>query len=410
MQDKNTLQNSIRPAFIKTKATHTPKGQTTKSMNTKKYTAIIIAAILAAGCAKTSHTVEDDHEEHLAEGEIHFTPQQAANAGLQTQKATLAPFAGVIRCGGSITPAPDDASEIIAPASGIVTYAVPALSDGYKASAGETIFHITSRTIGSGDAAYKARAAYKAAQAQYQRAKTPKAEKLITATEYEQAELDYRNAEAAYHAAGGTTSDTRFGTAVQTPSAGYLSNITITNGSYIQEGMPLATLSKNRKLQLKAEVEKNHYRELNKIRSANFHIPYDDATYKLADMNGRLITYGRASTPQSNYLPVIFQFDNNGDILPGTYAEIFLLTEGKTEAIAIPEKALVEESGIYYIYLRIHDDIYRRQQVTTGRNDGERVEILTGVAPGDEVVTDGVHQLKQAALGNIIPEGHTHAH
>ena len=103
-------------------------------------------------------------------------------------------------------------------------------------------------------------------------------------------------------------------------------------------------------------------------------------------------------------------FDNNGDILPGTYAEIFLLTEGKTEAIAIPEKALVEESGIYYIYLRIHDDIYRRQQVTTGRNDGERVEILTGVAPGDEVVTDGVHQLKQAALGNIIPEGHTHAH
>lgn len=379
-------------------------------MNTKKYAAIIIAAIFAAGCTKTNHATEETPEEHLAEGEIHFTPQQAANAGLQTQQVAPATFTGVIRCGGSIIPAPDDATQIIAPASGIITYANPALSDGYKASAGETLFHITSQTIGSGDAAYKARAAYKTAQSQYERAKTLKAEKLITAAEYEQAELNYRNAEAAYNAAGGASASTPFGTTLHSPASGYLSNITITNGCYIQEGTPLATLSKNQKLQLKAEVEKDHYRELHKIKSANFHIPYDDATYKLADMNGRLITYGRASTPQSNYLPVIFQFDNNGDILPGTYAEIYLLTEARNNAITVPEKAIVEENGNYYIYLRIHDDIYRRQQVTTGSSDGESIEILTGLAPGDEVVTDGVHQLKQAARGNIIPEGHTHAH
>lgn len=379
-------------------------------MNIKKYTAIIIAAILAAGCTKNVHTQGDTSEEHLAEGEIHFTPRQAANAGLQTLQVSPVPFAGVIRCGGSIIPAPGDATQIIAPASGIITYTNPELSDGYKASEGEPLFHITSQTIGSGDAAYKARAAYKAAQAQYERAKTLKAEKLITAAEYEQAELDYHNAEAAYRAAGSNSADTPFGTTVQSPAAGYLSNITITNGSYIQEGTSLATISKNQKLQLRAEVEKDHYRELSKIKSANFHIPYDDATYKLADMNGRLITYGRTSTPQSNYLPVVFQFDNNGDILPGTYAEIYLLTEARNNAITVPEKALVEESGNYYIYLRVHDDIYRRRQVTTGSSDGENIEILTGLAPGDEVVTDGVHQLKQAARGNTIPEGHTHAH
>lgn len=377
-------------------------------MNTKKYILLFsITLAAAAGCTKAKHAGITQHDEHLGEGEIHFTPLQAANAGLTTEKARLAPFTGVIRCGGSITSAPEDTKQIIAPASGIITYANEALTDGYKAAAGEPLFRISSEAVGTGDAAYKARAAYKAAEAQYRRAASLIKDQLITATEYEQAELNYHNAKAAYRAAGGSTQS---GTTVQASGTGYLSNLTIANGSYIQEGTPIATISKNRTLQLRAEVEKNHYRELAKVKSANFRIPYDDTIYKLADMNGHLITYGRTSTPQSNYLPVVFRFQNNGDILPGTYAEIYLLTDGKKEAVTIPEQALVEESGTYYIYLRVNDDIYRRQQVTTGSSDGERIEILSGLESGDEVVTGGVHQLRQAAHGNIIPEGHSHSH
>ena len=380
-------------------------------MNTGKYTAIIIASVFAAGCSHAPRTQEDTHAGHLAEGEIHFTPQQASNAGLKTEKVTAAPFAEVIKCGGSIISAPDDACEIIAPATGIVTYESPLLADGYKASAGEPLFTVSSSSVGSGDAAYKIRAAYKAAESQYRRAVSLKAEKLITAAEYEQAELNYRNAKAAYGAVGGSaTDDTLSGAYVSAPVAGYLSNITVPNGGYVQEGASLATLSRNRTLLLQAEVEKDHYRRLSKVKSANFRIPYDDTTYKLAEMNGRLATYGRVSTPQSNYLPVTFRFDNNGEILPGTYAEIYLLTGEKKDAVTVPEKALVEESGVYYLYLRRHDDIYCRSQVTTGGSDGERIEILSGIKPGDEVVTDGVHQLKQAAHGNVIPEGHTHSH
>lgn len=381
-------------------------------MNVKKYAAIIIASTIAAGCTHTTHQQQEEHDEHLNEGEIHFTPAQAANAGLQTEKTAAAPFAGVIRCGGSIITAPDDTKQIIAPVSGIITYVTPTIADGYKASAGETLFNISSRTIGSGDAAYKAQAAYRAAEAQYNRAKSLKSEKLITATEYEQAELNYYNALAACRATGGTThsDDTMSGTPVTAASAGYLSNITITNGSYVQEGTPIASLSKNRKLLLRAEVEKNHYRQLHKIKSANFRIPYSDTTYKLSDMNGTLTSYGQTSTPQSNYLPVTFRFDNNGEILPGTYAEVYLLTDEKKNALTVPENALTEESGTYYIYLHLHDDIYQRRQVTTGSSNGERIEILGGLKAGDEVVTDGVHQLKQAAHGNVIPEGHTHSH
>lgn len=42
-------------------------------------------------------------------------------------------------------------------------------------------------------------------------------------------------------------------------------------------------------------------------------------------------------------------------------------------------------------------------------SDGERVEILSGINPGDKVVTEGAVHVRLAAAGKSIP-GHTHNH
>ncbi|MDD3077401.1 MAG: efflux transporter periplasmic adaptor subunit, partial [Proteiniphilum sp.] len=72
--------------------------------------------------------------------------------------------------------------------------------------------------------------------------------------------------------------------------------------------------------------------------------------------------------------------------------------------------AITEEQGLYFVYIQLHEDAYKKQAVTMGQNDGERVQILAGLKQGDNVVVNGVYQVKLAATSSVIPEGHSHAH
>ena len=135
---------------------------------------------------------------------------------------------------------------------------------------------------------------------------------------------------------------------------------------------------------------------------------YNDKTYKLKELNGKLISYGRTSGDNSYYIPVIFEFDNVGDVIPGSYAEVYLLTLPKEQVITLPISALTEEQGLYYVYLQEEPEIYKKQEVIIGENNGERVEIMHGLKEGDKVVTKGAYQVKIASASGEIPHGHAH--
>ena len=96
------------------------------------------------------------------------------------------------------------------------------------------------------------------------------------------------------------------------------------------------------------------------IQSANFCTPYDNVTYKLSDLRGRLLSYGKASDTNSFYVPVTFEFDNKGAIIPGSFVEIYLLTAPMQNVISVPVSALIEEQGVYSVFVRVHEEAYKR--------------------------------------------------
>ena len=74
----------------------------------------------------------------------------------------------------------------------------------------------------------------------------------------------------------------------------------------------------------------------------------------------------------------------------------------------MPLSALTEEQGLYYVYLQEEPEIYKKQEVIIGENNGERVEIMHGLKEGDKVVTKGAYQVKIASASGEIPHGHAH--
>lgn len=348
-----------------------------------------------------AEATEDSHTD-----EILFSKEQAQLVGLKTETVAPGSFYNSIKTSGQIQASQGDEAVIAATSNGIVSFTNPSITDGTAVKAGQSIVTISAKKLLEGDPSVKARIEYETAQKEFQRAESLVKDQIISAKDFEQARLRYETAKTVYQAQAGNM--TAAGVSVTAPIAGYIKNRLVAQGEYVSVGQPIATVSQNRRLQLRAEVSENNFKILKSISSANFKPAYDNVVYKLSELNGRLLSFGKASTDQSFYIPVTFEFDNVGDIIPGAYTEVYLLSTLQENVISVPVSAITEEQGLNFVYLQTGAEEYKKQEVTLGQNNGERVQILSGLPRGAKVVTKGVYQVKLAATSSVMPEGHSH--
>lgn len=377
-------------------------------------------ALIVGGCAeKAAHEEhEHDHEMHHEEeeahaheahgaGEVVFKKQDAEAIGLQTQTVQPGVFSEVIKTSGQIQSAQGSETVLVATVPGVVTLGDTRFVDGTAVRKGQPVLSLASNTLSDGDVATRVKNAYQTAKQEFERMEQLIGDKIVSQKDYEQARLTYENAKVAYDAIQGKQSVR--GVAVTAPMNGFLKNILVKEGDYVTVGQPLATISQNNRLLLRADVSEKNYARLPMIRSAHFKTPYDDKVYKLDELDGRLLSYGKSSGNNSFYIPVLFEFDNKGAVIAGSYVEVYLLGKPMEQVLSVPTSALVEEQGLYCVYLRLDEDCYKKQYVALGADNGEAVQILSGLKTGDEVVTKGAYQIKLASASNAIP-AHTHHH
>ena len=156
-------------------------------------------------------------------------------------------------------------------------------------------------------------------------------------------------------------------------------------------------------------MPQKYYAALRNVSDANFRPAYSDETYSIKALGGRLVSAGR-SAAGTFYIPAIFEFSNTGDFVPGSYSDIYLIGSREDGIISVPESALLEEQGVYSVFVKVCESEYRKREVRTGRTDGLRREILSGLNEGDEVVTAGTGQVRLASMSGVVPEGHSHNH
>lgn len=385
------------------------------------YSVIIASAFFMMSCnathnhnheAEAAHTEEDGHnheQEAKEEGhanEIVFTAKQAQAAGLKIETAKASSFNHVIKTSGQILIPQGEEQTIAATSSGIVSFANKSISDGIPVRLGETVVIISSKNLQEGDPVMKAKIAFELAEKEYKRAKALIAEKIISNKEFELISSRYETAKATYQ--GQAVNITSTGVRVTSPMTGYIKNRLVSQGDYVSVGQPIVTVVQNRRLQLRADVSENYFNQLRNISSANFKTAYDNRTYKLSEMNGKLLSYGKASDKDTSYIPVTFEFDNVGDVIPGSFTEVYLLASQRDNVISVPVTALTEEQGLNFVYLQIEPDAFMKQEVTVGQNNGVRAEIIKGLHGGEKVVTQGVIQVKLASASGAIPAGHQH--
>lgn len=354
------------------------------------------------------HQDPSDHADHPAHNpdDIILSPEKAQAAGIEVQVAERGIFHNVIQTSGSLQAASCDETTIVATVSGIVTHAQH-ISEGMAIARGTTLYYLSSSQLQEGDQARRIEIDYLAAKREYDRARPLAADQIISQKDFAQIERDYETARLAYEAIGRNT--TGRGVAVKAPTTGFMKECLIKDGDYVNVGDPLMVITRNQHLYLRAEVPVRYYSALSSITSAKFRTQYSDRVFDLAEMHGQLLSSGKSAVSTSSYVPVTFQLDNQGDIVPGSYAEVFLVTGERSDVLSLPTTALTEEQGVYYVYLQENDHTYHKREVQLGDTDGQNTEIRSGLNGGERVVIRGAINVKLASASNAIP-AHTHNH
>lgn len=341
--------------------------------------------------------------------EITYLKEQAWKIDFANLEMKKQNFHEVIKTSGQILGAPGDEMVISAKSSGIVFYSGNNSIAGSAISKGESVFVIS----GSGltedniDTKFKeAKSNYEKAKADMERANDLIKDRIISQKEYLEIKNHFETSQALFNSL--SRNFTGDGTRISSPITGYLKNIYVTEGQFVQIGDPLASISQNKKIVLKADVSQKYFSKLTTLQSANF-ITADHKTYNTADLNGKLLAFGKSTNDHNVYIPVTFEIDNRGEILPGSYVEIYLKLNSFSDALVVPVSSLMEEQGMYFVYVQTGGESFVKREIKIGESDGLHVLVISGLSEGERVVTKGAYNIKLSAASGALPaHGHEH--
>ncbi|MBL9200108.1 MAG: efflux RND transporter periplasmic adaptor subunit [Opitutaceae bacterium] len=135
-------------------------------------------------------------------------------------------------------------------------------------------------------------------------------------------------------------------------------------------------------------------------------------------MAGRLLRFGTAADATGGTLDAIFVLPNTeGLIRPGMRAEFSIVLEKRPNVVSVPRAALQGEPASRFVYVKDFDlpNAFLKTPVVVGQSNDRFVEIIRGLLPADEVVTQGAYSLAFAGGGSLslkdaLDAAHGHAH
>lgn len=294
--------------------------------------------------------------------------------------------------------------------------------EGTYIKKGQTLF-IIDPTLYRANVA-KARASLNKAEAAMQKAKRDLDRIKPLYEQNAASKLDLDNAVAAYETASAdvlvnqaelTSAELTLGyTNVKSPISGYISQRNADVGTLVGPSGKslLATIVNSDTVQIDFSMtaldyltSKERNVNLGKIDNNKGWSPY--VTITLADgsvypYKGLVDFADPKVDPETGTFQVRAEMPNpDNALLSGEFTRVKLLMDVRENAIEVPSKAVEIERGGAYVYVVLPDSVVERRFVETGPELENSIIIERGIAPGENIITEGYHKIKHGM--KVIP-------
>lgn len=371
---------------------------------------IVVQDVTVFSTHEEAHEAAEDSEISTANTTV-FTKEQSWKIDYSTDHPQYGPFGQIIKTTGVFQSSANDEVVITAKTNGIVSLLSGNLMEGRSVSGNQELFTISGSGLAENNFSLKyseAKNNFEKAKSDFERAKDLSTDKIVSEKDLLIAKNQYDNAKAQYESLDQNFNSS--GQIVKSPINGFVKQIMVKNGTYVEAGQPVLSISQNKNLILTADVPQKYAYLLGSVKSANIRSISENKFYTLEQLNGKVISYGKTASEDNYLIPINLQIDNNGIFTPGSFAEVYLKTINGKNTLTVPNASLIEEQGIYFLYVQITPELFEKRQVTVGITDGVRSEILKGIADTERIVTKGAVMIKLAQSTGTLDAHSGHVH
>ncbi|HSJ05026.1 MAG TPA: efflux RND transporter periplasmic adaptor subunit [Verrucomicrobium sp.] len=201
---------------------------------------------------------------------------------------------------------------------------------------------------------------------------------------------------------------------LEAPIAGTIAKVDITQGQPISPDQSLIEIVDFSQVEAAARVPEHLAGKLAKDQTARIRIPaFPDKVFE-----AKLAHLGAYADETAGTIEAAFHVPNPDKFLrPGMRAEFTIVVSKRENVLSIPRSALQGDASGRFVFIADYElkDAFVKVPVQIGAQNDERVEILGGLLPGDQVVTKGAYALSFAGAGSVslreaLDAAHGHPH
>lgn len=112
---------------------------------------------------------------------------------------------------------------------------------------------------------------------------------------------------------------------------------------------------------------------------------------------GKIAVIDRGIDNQTGTVRVRIRFPNpKNEMVDGMSCVINVLNQASGNQLVIPNKAVTEQMGEYFVYVA-QDTIAHQQKIKTGPKVKGDIVVLSGIKEGDKIITEGLQKLRDGA-------------
>lgn len=184
-------------------------------------------------------------------------------------------------------------------------------------------------------------------------------------------------------------------TVVRAPYAGYISNRPIALGEYVTPASIAATLLRTNPIKLQLQVPEADIPYI----TPGMGVSLEVEAHRDKKFAGQVSAVNPAIDPVSRSAIVEALIENGDNALrSGMFASARIVRQGGNRAVFVPRAAVFGDQNTqsYRVFV-IQGDVAKLRVVQIGQDEGEMIQILSGVGADDVVATSNLEQLYEGA-------------
>ncbi|MBS1534473.1 MAG: efflux RND transporter periplasmic adaptor subunit [Bacteroidetes bacterium] len=220
------------------------------------------------------------------------------------------------------------------------------------------------------------------------RARLLLAKEAISQEEYDISLADYKSAQAQSQLISAQLDKT----SIRAPFSGKIGLRSISPGSYLTPSTLIAKLVNTGQLKITFSIPEKYAGQIKNNTVLNFKVANSEQVFK-----AKIYALEPGIEAATRTLQVRACTENaNNQLIPGTFANIDLPLDEIKDAVVVPSEAIVPVQNGKKVYV-VKGGKATESMVTTATRTDASILILTGLNPGDTLITSGVMTLKNEA-------------